>query len=52
MSNLFDLTPYMVDMIYELIPGVRRRGDKLNFRCPICGDGKKKTSHRGYFYLK
>lgn len=52
MSNLFDLTAYMADMIYELIPGVRRVGNKLNFRCPICGDGKKKTSRRGYFYLQ
>lgn len=52
MSSLFDLTAYMADMIYELIPGVRKQRDKLNFRCPICGDGKKKTSKRGYFYLK
>lgn len=27
-------------------------GNKLNFRCPICGDGKKKQSKRGYFYLE
>lgn len=50
--QFFDLTPYMADMIYELIPGVRKQnGNQLNFRCPLCGDGKKKTSKRGHFYL-
>jgi hypothetical protein len=42
----------MSDMVYEYIPGVKRVGsNKLNFRCPLCGDGKKKTSHRGWFYI-
>jgi hypothetical protein len=42
----------MADMVYEYIPGVKRVGsNKLNFRCPLCGDGKKKTSHRGWFYI-
>lgn len=50
--QFFDLTSYMADMIYELVPGVRRQsGNQLNFRCPLCGDGKKKTSKRGHFYL-
>jgi hypothetical protein len=49
--SFFDLNAYMADMIYEYIPGVKRVGsNKLNFRCPLCGDGKKKTSHRGWFY--
>ena len=46
-----DLNSYMVDMVYELVPGVKRRGDKLNYHCPICGDGKKRSSHRGWFYI-
>ena len=50
--QFFDLNSYMADMVYELVPGVRRQGhNQLNFRCPICGDGKKKTSRRGHFYL-
>ena len=50
--NLLDLKPYMGEMVYEYVSGVKRHpGNKLNFRCPICGDGKKKTSHRGWFYL-
>ena len=50
--NILDLKPYMGEMVYEYVPGVKRHnGNKLNFRCPICGDGKKKTSHRGWFYL-
>jgi len=50
--NILDLKPYMGEMVYEYIPNVKRHsGNKLNFRCPICGDGKKRTSHRGWFYL-
>lgn len=50
--SFLDLNSYMADMIYELVPGVRRQGNnQLNFRCPICGDGKKKQSRRGHFYL-
>jgi len=38
--------------VYEYVSGVRRVGaNRLNFRCPICGDGKKSTSHRGWFYI-
>ena len=50
--SFFDLNTYMADMVYDYIPGVKRVGsNKLNFRCPLCGDGKKKTSHRGWFYI-
>lgn len=50
--SFFDLNSYMGDMIYEYVPGVKRVGsNKLNFKCPLCGDGKKKTSHRGWFFL-
>ncbi len=50
--NFLDLKPYMGELVYDYVPGVKRHpGNKLNFRCPICGDGKKKTSHRGWFYL-
>lgn len=50
--NMFDLNNYMADMVYEYIPNVKRVGsNKLNFRCPLCGDGKKSTSHRGWFYI-
>jgi hypothetical protein len=50
--SFFDLNSYMCDMVYEYVPGVKRVGsNKLNFRCPLCGDGKKKTSHRGWFYI-
>lgn len=47
-----DLSQYMVEMIYELVPGVKRHPDKLQMHCPICGDGKKKTSKRCWFYIK
>lgn len=49
--SFLDLKPYMSDLIYENISGVKRVGNQLVFRCPICGDGKKLTSKRGHFYL-
>jgi ssDNA-binding Zn-finger/Zn-ribbon topoisomerase 1 len=49
----FDLNQYMIDMVYELVPGVKRNGDKLNFKCPICGDShKRRALKRGWFYIK
>jgi len=38
----------------EYLPADRVRvGDKLNFRCPLCGDSRKSLSKkRGFFYLK
>lgn len=38
----------------EYLPADRVRvGDKLNFRCPLCGDSHKSlTKKRGFFYLK
>lgn len=51
MNTFLDLKDYMAELVYEYVPGVRRVGsNKLNFRCPICGDGRKSTSHRGWFY--
>ena len=50
-DTLFDLKDYMPELVYEYVPGVKQIGDKLNFRCPICGDGRKSTSHRGWFYI-
>lgn len=41
-----EITPYLpTDRV--------RQGDKILFRCPICGDSKKSaTKKRGYYYLK
>ena len=49
--NIFDIKEYMPEMVYEYVPNVKRIGNKLNFRCPICGDGKKLSSKRGWFYI-
>ena len=47
----FDLNSEMLQMVYELVPNIHRQGDHLNFHCPLCGDGKKKSSRRGYWYI-
>ena len=49
--NELDLHSYMADYVYEFVPGVKRIGNKLNFRCPICGDGHKSNSRRGWYYI-
>lgn len=50
--NFLDLNSYMTDFIFDYISNVKYVGqNKLNFRCPLCGDGKKSTSHRGWFYI-
>lgn len=50
--SMVELNNYMVEMVYEYIPHIKRVGsNKLNFKCPLCGDGKKSTSHRGWFYI-
>jgi hypothetical protein len=49
--DIFDIKDYMPEMVYEYVPHVKRVGNKLNFRCPICGDGKKLRSKRGWFYI-
>lgn len=46
-----DLKPYMVDIIYDNISGIKKQGNQLVFRCPLCGDGKKRRSKRGHYYL-
>jgi len=52
MNGFIDFKDYMAELVYEYVPGVKRVGhNKLNFRCPICGDGRKSTSHRGWFYI-
>lgn len=47
----FDLNSEMLQMVYELVPNIHRHGNQLNFHCPLCGDGKKKSSRRGYWYI-
>lgn len=51
MLNL-DLNSYMTDMVYELVPNVKKHGNELIMKCPICGDSsKKKTLKRGHWYI-
>ena len=49
-----ELRDWINEQILVYLPHDRvRQGDKLLFRCPICGDSKKNSSKkRGYYYLK
>jgi rubredoxin len=44
MFETFDISYYVESKIYELISSVKKYNDELNFRCPICGDSKKKKA--------
>lgn len=49
-----ELRDWINDEILPYLPTDRiRQGDKILFRCPICGDSKKNSQKkRGYYYLK
>jgi len=47
-----ELVEYVVQKIYELIPGSKHKTSVgINFACPICGDSKtSKKKKRGWFF--
>jgi transposase-like protein len=48
-----DLVSYTIDKIYEYGFAVSKHFDKINFRCPFCGDSKQSRSKaRGWYYTK
>ena len=49
-----ELRDWINDEILPYLPTDRvRQGDKILFRCPICGDSRKNRQRkRGYYYLK
>lgn len=44
---------FLNDKVMEYLPADRVRvGNKVNFRCPLCGDSHKSaTKKRGFYYL-
>ena len=53
--NLFEdqFPVYVQDKIVEHVSRIDRKGDKWNFRCPLCGDSKKSMKlERGWYYLR
>jgi hypothetical protein len=55
LSDLKDLEPaYVMDKLPEIIPTkIDRYSDQWIFKCPICGDSKKrKNLKRGHYYIK
>ena len=50
----YEYIQFLDEKILEHIPrGFTRVGDKINIRCPICGDSKKsERKKRGWIYLK
>lgn len=49
----FDFKSWINEKVLNYLPkNSIRTGDKINCRCPICGDSKKNTmKKRGYYYL-
>jgi len=48
-----NLTHYVIEKIYSYCSGQKEKHtDRLNFRCPVCGDSKTdKSKKRGWFYF-
>lgn len=49
----YEYKAFINEKVLEHLPHDRVRvGDKINFRCPLCGDSKKSaTKRRGWYYL-
>lgn len=42
---------YVQSKIEETVPEIRKTGGKWNFRCPVCGDSRRRVNvKRGYYY--
>ena len=54
MIQSYDYIQFINSKIMEYLPrDMVKVGDKLNFRCPLCGDSHKSaTKKRGFYYLK
>ena len=50
----YEYIQFLNEKVLEYLPhNYVRIGDKLNMRCPICGDSKKSTTkRRGWYYMK
>lgn len=54
MNYSYDYIQFINEKVIDYLPSDKVRvGDKLNFRCPLCGDSHKSLSKkRGFYYLK
>lgn len=54
MTNSYEYIQFLNDKILEFLPhNYVKTGNKINMRCPICGDSKKSsTKKRGWYYLQ
>ena len=50
----YEYIQFLNEKVLEFLPhNYVKIGDKLNMRCPICGDSKKSaTKRRGWYYMK
>lgn len=50
----YEYIQFINEKVIEYLPADKIKvGDKLNFRCPLCGDSHKSaTKKRGFYYLK
>ena len=50
----YEYIQFINEKVMEYLPTDKIRvGDKLNFRCPLCGDSRKSLfKNRGFYYLK
>ena len=53
MIQSYDYIQFLNEKIIEYLPVQRWRvGNKINFKCPLCGDGKTGRKHRAWVYLQ
>lgn len=53
MALSYEYIQFLNEKVLEFLPTQRWNfKDKINFKCPICGDGKTGKKHRAWYYLK
>ena len=54
MSYSYEYIQFLNEKIIQYLPQPYVKvGDKINFRCPLCGDSKKSaTKKRGWYYMQ
>ncbi len=49
----YEYIEFLNEKVFNYLPSSHRKiGNKVNFKCMICGDGKSGHKHRAWYYLK
>ena len=50
-DNSYEFGLFLQDKLYQVLGKISKVGNKLNFPCPLCNEGKSRSKRRGWYYL-